>query len=55
MFVWGRHDQLVPISFMKHVEEALPSARHVELDCGHVPQVEAPGPTHRAMAEFLRG
>jgi pimeloyl-ACP methyl ester carboxylesterase len=55
MFVWGRHDQLVPISFMKHVEEALPSARHVELNCGHVPQVEAPGPTHRAMAEFLRG
>jgi pimeloyl-ACP methyl ester carboxylesterase len=55
MFVWGRQDQLVPISFMKHVEAALPAARHVELDCGHVPQVEAPGPTHRAMAEFLRG
>jgi len=55
MFVWGRHDQLVPISFMRHVEEALPAAKHLELDCGHVPQVEAPGPTHRAMAEFLRG
>jgi len=55
MFVWGRQDQLVPISFMKHVEEALPAARHLELDCGHVPQVEASGPTHRAMAEFLRG
>ena len=26
--------------FMKHVEKALPAARHVELDCGHVPQVE---------------
>ncbi len=55
MFVWGRHDQLIPISFMRHVEKALPAARHVELDCGHVPQVELPGPTHRAMAEFLRG
>jgi pimeloyl-ACP methyl ester carboxylesterase len=55
MFVWGRHDQLVPISFMRHVEKALPAARHVELDCGHVPQVELPGPTHRAMAEFLAG
>ena len=54
MFVWGRQDQLVPISFMKHVEECLPAARHLELNCGHVPQVEAPGPTHRAMAEFLR-
>jgi pimeloyl-ACP methyl ester carboxylesterase len=55
MFVWGRQDQLVPISFMKHVEECLPAARHVELDCGHVPQVELPGPTNRAMAQFLRG
>jgi pimeloyl-ACP methyl ester carboxylesterase len=55
MFVWGRHDQLVPISFMKHVEKALPAARHLELNCGHVPQVELPGPTHRAMADFLHG
>jgi pimeloyl-ACP methyl ester carboxylesterase len=53
MFVWGRHDGLVPISFMKHVESALPAARHVELDCGHVPQMEAPEATHRAMAEFF--
>jgi pimeloyl-ACP methyl ester carboxylesterase len=55
MFIWGRYDQLVPISFMKHVERCLPSARHVELICGHVPQVELPGPTHRAMSGFLRG
>ena len=32
---------------------ALPAAAHVELDCGHVPQVEAPGPTHAAIARFL--
>jgi pimeloyl-ACP methyl ester carboxylesterase len=55
MFVWGRQDQLVPISFMKHVEECLPAARHLELNCGHVPQVELPGPTNQAMAQFLRG
>ena len=55
MFVWGRHDMLIPISFMKHVERALPQAKHVELNCGHVPQVELPGPTHREMAKFLRG
>jgi pimeloyl-ACP methyl ester carboxylesterase len=53
MFVWGRQDQLVPISFMKHVEQALPAARHVELDCGHVPQMEAPEETHRAMLDFF--
>jgi pimeloyl-ACP methyl ester carboxylesterase len=54
MFVWGTHDTLVPISFMKHVEEALPAARHVELDCGHVPQLEAPRETHAAMRRFFR-
>jgi pimeloyl-ACP methyl ester carboxylesterase len=53
LFIWGRHDQLVPIAFMKHVERALPQARHVELDCGHVPQLEAPGPTHRAILQFF--
>ena len=53
MFVWGRQDQLVPISFMKHVEDALPAARHVELDCGHVPQMEAPEETHRAILDFF--
>jgi pimeloyl-ACP methyl ester carboxylesterase len=53
LFVWGRRDSLVPIAFMKHVERALPSARHVELDCGHVPQVERPRETHAAIAAFL--
>jgi pimeloyl-ACP methyl ester carboxylesterase len=54
LFVWGRHDQLVPIAFMKHVERALPRARHVELNCGHVPQIERPRETHAAMLSFLR-
>src|ERR671917_459663 len=54
LFVWGRRDTLVPIAFMKHVERALPSARHVELECGHVPQLERPRETHAAMLDFLR-
>ena len=53
LFVWGRRDTLVPIAFMKHVEDCLPAARHVELDCGHVPQLEAPRETHRAIRRFL--
>jgi pimeloyl-ACP methyl ester carboxylesterase len=53
MFVWGRDDTLVPISFMKHVERVLPRARHVELDCGHVPQLERPRETHAAIRQFL--
>jgi pimeloyl-ACP methyl ester carboxylesterase len=53
LFVWGRKDSLVPIGFMKHVERTLPAARHLELDCGHVPQVERPRETHAAIREFL--
>jgi pimeloyl-ACP methyl ester carboxylesterase len=53
LFVWGRKDTLVPIGFMKHVERALPKARHVELPCGHVPQVERPRETHAAIRKFL--
>jgi len=53
LFVWGRHDQLVPISFMKHVERTLPAATHVELNCGHVPQIERPGETNDAIRRFF--
>jgi pimeloyl-ACP methyl ester carboxylesterase len=53
MFIWGRNDTLVPIAFMKHVERMLPRARHLELDCGHVPQLERPVETHAAIREFL--
>lgn len=53
LFVWGRRDPLVPIGFMRHVERALPQAEHVELDCGHVPQMEAPRRLHRAIEDFL--
>jgi len=53
LFVWGRKDTLVPIGFMKHVEKALPKARHVELPCGHVPQLERPREAHAAIRKFL--
>ena len=53
LFVWGKKDTLVPIAFMKHVERALPHAKHVELACGHVPQLERPRETHAAIRKFL--
>lgn len=53
LFVWGRHDQLVPLAFERHVRDVLPGAEHLELDCGHVPQVEAPQETHEAVRRFL--
>ena len=51
--MWGRRDPLVPFGFARHVREALPAARHLELDCGHVPQLERPRATHEAVARFL--
>jgi pimeloyl-ACP methyl ester carboxylesterase len=53
LFVWGTEDTLVPLGFRKHVERVLPAARHVELDCGHVPQLERPRQTHRAIRELI--
>lgn len=53
LFVWGRQDGLVPIAFAAHVRHHLPAARHLELDCGHVPQLERPAETHAAIAAFF--
>lgn len=53
LFIWGKRDGLVPIGFAAHVKRALPAARHLELDCGHVPQLERPAETHAAIADFL--
>lgn len=53
LFVWGHRDRLVPKAFARHVSDALPASRHLELDCGHVPQIERPHQTHAAVVEFL--
>lgn len=54
LFVWGRRDTLVPIGFARHVRDALPTAEHLELDCGHVPQLERPAQTHAAITAFFK-
>jgi pimeloyl-ACP methyl ester carboxylesterase len=54
LFIWGRQDRLVPLGFIKHVERALPAAEHVELECGHLPQIERPREAHAAIKRFLR-
>jgi len=55
LFVWGRRDTLVPLAFARHVTEAVPAAEHLELDCGHVPQMERPNETHAAIERFFTG
>jgi len=54
LFVWGRHDRLVPPAFQRHVRRWLPAARQVTLDsCGHVPQVECPEQTNQLLIDFF--
>jgi pimeloyl-ACP methyl ester carboxylesterase len=53
LFVWGRRDPVVPFGFARHVREVLPRAEHLELECGHVPQLERPRETHAATVRFL--
>jgi pimeloyl-ACP methyl ester carboxylesterase len=53
LFVWGRRDPVVPFGFARHVRETLPQAEHLELQCGHVPQLERPRETHSAAVRFL--
>jgi pimeloyl-ACP methyl ester carboxylesterase len=54
LFLWGRHDRMVPAKFARHVVDALPSAySHVLEDCGHIPQFERPAVTHGLIREFL--
>lgn len=55
LFVWGRNDGIVPLSFARYVREALPDAKHTELDCGHVPQIERPAETEAVLKRFLAG
>jgi pimeloyl-ACP methyl ester carboxylesterase len=55
LFVWGRHDAIVPVRFAEYVQEALPAAEHRFLNCGHVPQLERPRQTHEAIERFLAG
>jgi len=54
LFVWGRHDSVVPCGFGRYVREWLPTAEQVTIDaCGHAPQVEQPEETQRLLMSFF--
>ena len=53
LFIWGANDTLVPAGFERHVRDAVPSAEHVLLRSGHVPQLEAPRRLEAVLKGFL--
>jgi pimeloyl-ACP methyl ester carboxylesterase len=53
LLVWGDRDRMVSHSGARHVLEAVPQARYVELDgCGHCPQLEEPEAFADLLLEF---
>jgi pimeloyl-ACP methyl ester carboxylesterase len=53
LLVWGELDRLVPLSLATEWQAALPGARLVVLQCGHVPMWEAPEELAACLAAFL--
>jgi pimeloyl-ACP methyl ester carboxylesterase len=54
LIIWGREDQLFPVSIVDIMLESIPDSRSVILDnAGHAPTVECPWRTVRPHLEFL--
>lgn len=52
--IWGASDRLIPLDYARRMEGALKDARlEVIPDCGHVPQVECPGPLLAALEKAV--
>jgi pimeloyl-ACP methyl ester carboxylesterase len=54
LLVWGRHDPVLPLRDAEAARRALPHARYVEMDTGHVPFAEDPDGFLAAVLPFLR-
>lgn len=54
LIVWGKQDRLLPLSSVADFARIAGSRVELIEACGHVPQVERPGTTRRAVAAFLR-
>jgi pimeloyl-ACP methyl ester carboxylesterase len=56
LVVHGVSDRLVPSSFATRFAQGIRGARLVSIEaCGHLPQVECPGPLTTQLQEFLAG
>jgi pimeloyl-ACP methyl ester carboxylesterase len=53
LVMWGRFDPWLPVSHADRFATAIPGARKVLLETGHMPQEERPGEVARIIGEFL--
>ncbi|HJV35419.1 alpha/beta hydrolase [Geomonas sp.] len=55
LLLWGRYDQIVPLSQGERLNAAIPGSRlEIIEDCGHNPQEEKPEETFRIIDRFAR-
>jgi pimeloyl-ACP methyl ester carboxylesterase len=55
LIVWGIEDRLLPLRSLEDFARIAGARVERIQGCGHVPQVEKPALTRRAVADFLRG
>ena len=56
LLVWGRDDQITPLTAGQEIAAAMPGSRLAVLDqCGHWPQFERPDAFHEVVLPFLAG
>lgn len=54
LLIWGREDQIVPLAYGKALDAALTRSELLVIDqCGHLPHIEEPEITNRAIRDFL--
>jgi pimeloyl-ACP methyl ester carboxylesterase len=54
LVVWGREDELIPVSSGEKLRDGIPGAKLVVFEqCGHVPQLEKPAEFNQALMNFL--
>jgi pimeloyl-ACP methyl ester carboxylesterase len=56
LILWGKHDELLPISDGKRLEKVIPNSTLIEFaKSGHIPQLESSAEFNDALHQFLSG
>ncbi len=53
LVIGGAEDQLIPAPCVRHLAGSIKGAEYVELDCGHLLNLELPAEFDRVLADFL--
>jgi pimeloyl-ACP methyl ester carboxylesterase len=53
LVIWGRHDPVIPVKLGRRIAEAIPGARLVVLDTGHVPHTSDPDAVAAELIQHL--